>query len=42
MKIHIFVIVCIVSLSICENPFEWTDPDSGIKYDFTELKRDAR
>ena len=40
MKIFLFSLMLIIGGIICDNSaFEWSDPTSGTKFDFSSLKR---
>ncbi len=40
MKVFLFSLMLFISGIICQNNlFEWSDPVSGTKYDFSTLKR---
>ena len=43
MNFKCFLIVCVITMYSCtEGPFDWTDPVSGTKYDYSALKRDPK
>jgi len=43
MKVFLLCFLVAITGFLCEDnsAFEWTDPSSGTKYDFSTLKRNA-